>query len=168
MIDLILLFTALPCAITAAAAWAIRSRIAKNQWHSIMGYTRMTQQGYMAALEELPLQKCLADLQQARSQLMLKAAVAVHSILVRQIPDDKRSDWECVTQSSELMAAESDENARKLLNRASQWEAVADKAYNDRKERRLNFDNETTTKLDKLRGDIHHEVQAISDLMGDE
>ncbi|EOF6282177.1 hypothetical protein ACK1C5_001675 [Salmonella enterica] len=132
-----------------------------------MNYTRVTQHGYMAALEEVPLQKCLADLQQARSLLMLKAATSVHGVLVRQIPDDVRPEWECVVQASDAMAADSDGNARKLLNRASQWEDVANKAYNQRKERGFYFDNETAAEIDKLRGDIHHEAQAISELIDD-
>lgn len=168
MTDLILIFTVVPCVITAAATWAIRSRIAKKQWHSIMDYTRLTQHGYMAALEELPLQKCLSDLQQARSLLMLKAAVVVHGVLVRQIPDEVRPEWECITQGSDAMAEDSDEKARKLLNRASHWEDVANKAYNQRKERGLNFDNQTTVDIDKLRGDIQHEAQAISAMLDDE
>ncbi|MBJ9292903.1 hypothetical protein Q5738_12835 [Citrobacter werkmanii] len=167
MTDLILIFTAIPCVITAAATWAIRSHIAKKQWRSIMDYSRLTHHGYMAALEELPLQKCLADLKQARVLLMLKAAVAVHGVLVRQIPDDTRPDWECLTQGSDAMAAESDDSARKLLKRASDWEDVANSAYNQRKERGQRFDQQATAEIDKLRGDISHEARAISELISD-
>lgn len=160
-----MIFTVIPCAITGASAWIIRTRIAKKQWRSIMDYSRMTHHGYVASLEESPLQKCLADLRQARLLLILASTASAQEGIASYVPEYNRTQIQDTLTTAEEIAQTSRTHAAYLHDRAAQYESIANHAYNIRKERGQPFNSETTAELEKLRDEIEREGREVVGMM---
>ncbi|CAH5070394.1 MULTISPECIES: hypothetical protein [Enterobacteriaceae] len=154
-------FTVIPCILTAGVTWLVTKQKNKKDYKKLIDFASTSHRSALLSFEQMPLMMCVHYLKEGNSMMMCHGIQAGVEAIAGLVKDEYAKEVSDVINATPGLLETIYSKAEGYLQEAARYEEVANKAYNDRKERGIKLPVDDIDTLESLREEIREEGKKL-------